>query len=119
MNMMMNLGDLRRSMWECICRGGAIVLPSSSATGAMQAAHDDQMLLPWDESSSSQFVSASNKGHAIMNTGSMSQLGASVGRRGLLCLKCAPSNRLKMFDSSTSIIRIAANNSNNSKIRMT
>jgi hypothetical protein len=94
MNMMMNSGDLRRSMWSASAAGSAIVLPSSAT--AMQDDGDyDEMPFAVDESSSSQFASNNNA-----TTNSTSQLGASSAAVASFAQKCAPSNRLKMFDSS-------------------
>jgi hypothetical protein len=102
--MMMNSGDLRRSMWSASPAGGgsAAFLPSSS--GMQQDGGDgdyDEMPFAVDESSSSQFASAShNQTTGTMNTGSTSQLGASSAAVASFAQKCAPSHRLKMFDSS-------------------
>lgn len=94
MNMMMNSEDLRRSMWSASAAGSAIFLPSSG-TAMPDDGDYDEMPFAVDESSSSQFASNNN---TTMN--SKSQLGASSAAVASFAQKCAPSNRLKMFDSS-------------------
>jgi hypothetical protein len=79
--MMMNSGDLRRSMWSA---AGTSAIDPSYPT---QDEDYEEMPFAVDESSSSQ--AAFN-----MNT---SQLGASAAVASF-AQKCAPSNRLKMFD---------------------
>jgi hypothetical protein len=98
--MMMNSGDLRRSMWSASAgQGSATFLPSSSAIQDGGDGDYDEMPFAVDESSSSQFASGSHN-QTTMHTGSTSQLGASSAAVASFAQKCAPSNRLKMFDSS-------------------
>jgi len=78
---MMNSGDLRRSLWSATA--GSAIVPSST-----QDEDFEEMPFAVDISSAS---------HAEVNMNS-SQLGASATVASF-AQKCAPSNRLKMFES--------------------